>query len=659
MPTSRQRTTVASGRPIDDPEQPLATDEADTKYHKHRRPKQRGKPATPRQIILLLGLFTIVLVAYHVLVKVQRDKQRHTKQLYERAQSILHNMQQSNDQRRHRHPADDNEEDDRNQLDDDKSRHGSKKVGLGGAGGGHGASPGHHHPGGLDHFHSHSEKQHPHNHPHVDDDKRNHPDIATTTTTTTTTTHQVEDAFAAHRLVKGHPALPQILKDWVHQWDQDIVNNVHGGIRWIRPYLLPGMDDVQGDYAPPAGPHKGNQALFRAQRRGQRMQWWDEWKALVDQYGGAEKVPGPPVDYTDPDKYVYPALLEEPPVQGGYPQMTALGDMMAAWDQDEDHQGTIHETLLHFNFSDPRELAMAQKFRDAMLPFKLYNVPELTKANELWTDEYVSQGFGGGGGLFHIGGARAHGTAQESPNHYFAFFTVPQWRPERMGLPPTRNTDWDFADWAQHARYADATRLAADQPHFYWQSGADKSERYQPASDWSFISRDLPSFSATEPNFIMFNPEDQKGIQCRFGERGVVAATHYDSGRNMVGMITGAKRYILSPPNACGKLGIFPDRKSPIFRHSLLNFGHIKYLHDDEKGRGMSDEEREWLVRAATAPAVETVLKAGEVLYIPSFWFHYIISVQKSAQCNARSGIEYDSHREFGGYEDVKECPVE
>ena len=138
-----------------------------------------------------------------------------------------------------------------------------------------------------------------------------------------------------------------------------------------------------------------------------------------------------------------------------------------------------------------------------------------------------------------------------------------------------------------------------------------------------------------------------------------MAATHYDSGRNMVGMITGAKRYILSPPNACGKLGIFPDRKSPIFRHSLLNFGHIKYLHDDEKGRGMSDEEREWLVRAATAPAVETVLKAGEVLYIPSFWFHYIISVQKSAQCNARSGIEYDSHREFGGYEDVKECPVE
>lgn len=71
-------------------------------------------------------------------------------------------------------------------------------------------------------------------------------------------------------------------------------------------------------------------------------------------------------------------------------------------------------------------------------------------------------------------------------------------------------------------------------------------ERYEQPDQWSFITKDLPSFSATEPNFIMFHPEEQKGIQCRFGERGVVAATHYDSGRNMVGMITGAKRYIVS-----------------------------------------------------------------------------------------------------------------
>lgn len=28
----------------------------------------------------------------------------------------------------------------------------------------------------------------------------------------------------------------------------------------------------------------------------------------------------------------------------------------------------------------------------------------------------------------------------------------------------------------------------------------------------------------------------------------------------------------------------------------------------------------------------------GEMLYIPSYWFHYIISLDASIQCNARSG---------------------
>jgi hypothetical protein len=28
----------------------------------------------------------------------------------------------------------------------------------------------------------------------------------------------------------------------------------------------------------------------------------------------------------------------------------------------------------------------------------------------------------------------------------------------------------------------------------------------------------------------------------------------------------------------------------------------------------------------------------GEILYIPSYWFHYIISQDASIQCNARSG---------------------
>jgi ribosomal protein L16 Arg81 hydroxylase len=70
----------------------------------------------------------------------------------------------------------------------------------------------------------------------------------------------------------------------------------------------------------------------------------------------------------------------------------------------------------------------------------------------------------------------------------------------------------------------------------------------------------------------------------------------------------------------------------------------------------MPSLEREWLNIAKNATSIDTVLKAGEVLYIPSHWFHYIISLQKSAQCNVRAGRHIQGSREFGGADDVKEC---
>ncbi|KAL3908160.1 MAG: hypothetical protein SGILL_008591 [Bacillariaceae sp.] len=223
-----------------------------------------------------------------------------------------------------------------------------------------------------------------------------------------------------------------------------------------------------------------------------------------------------------------------------------------------------------------------------------------------------------------------------------------------MGIPPTRNNDWSYAKWAKHAQYADHVGLPANQPHFYWQAGVDKKERKQDPKEWCFISRDLPSFSSPSKTFFVFEPEQQKGIQCRFGERGVTAATHYDSGRNMIAMMTGAKRYILSPPKECSKLGIVNNPENAIYRHSMLNLGHLNELED--KAGDMSKHEQEWLERAGTAESLSTVLKAGEVLYIPSFWFHYITSLQKSAQCNVRSGVDTQGDRHFGSEHDVKFC---
>lgn len=124
----------------------------------------------------------------------------------------------------------------------------------------------------------------------------------------------------------------------------------------------------------------------------------------------------------------------------------------------------------------------------------------------------------------------------------------------------------------------------------------------------------------------------------------------------MIGMIHGAKRYILHPPRECHKLGIVTSRNSAFFRHSLLELGKITDRQNN-KDRGntvtSNEEERAWLDRAATSQAVETVLKTGEVLFVPSHWFHYIIGLQKNAQCNVRSGVDLEGDEEFGSARDI------
>lgn len=105
--------------------------------------------------------------------------------------------------------------------------------------------------------------------------------------------------------------------------------------------------------------------------------------------------------------------------------------------------------------------------------------------------------------------------------------------------------------------------------------------------------------------------------------RGVIAESHYDSGRNMVAVLKGSRRYILTPPESCSNLGIISDTNHPSFRHSIIDWG---------------DEHQARAHKFDSVDSVETIMRAGEVLYIPSYWFHYIVSLDYSIQCNSRSG---------------------
>lgn len=166
----------------------------------------------------------------------------------------------------------------------------------------------------------------------------------------------------------------------------------------------------------------------------------------------------------------------------------------------------------------------------------------------------------------------------------------------------------------------------------------------------------------------MKHPSKQKGIHCRFGMKGVIAENHFDQSRNFVVLLGGSRRYILAHPDQCENLGtcvrastlmvscldlythltiplVLHPKGHPSARHSQVNWDNPD-LHSHPE--------------FANAMANEIVLQAGHLLYIPTHWFHFIVSLDlkyvlvaalgrlgdltlvRSYQCNTRSGKGFD-----------------
>ncbi len=320
-----------------------------------------------------------------------------------------------------------------------------------------------------------------------------------------------------------------------------------------------------------------------------------------------------------------PPIVEQPPTEKDMPYDSLL-DLVQKWHPDNpDIPTDFEEHLQHFDFGNPYERAIAEKYRDMEIPFKIFNVTDFNDVSRKWSDAYLREN------LKHAG-ARAH--VERSKNNHFMFWSYRGLRSGARGgfTPPTEIMSFmTFNDWLPLARDADARKLDNASEHFYFMSGADAHEHGR-----TFISRDLPLFSTEKNNFWITNTAANKGIQCRFGMRGVIAESHYDSGKNMVAMLRGAKRYIVTPPWTCDRLGIISDTKHPSYRHSVIDWSDMAQAQKNFNG----------------VNAFDTVVRAGEVLYIPSFWFHYIVSLQYSIQCNSRSGFPPGRK----GQEDIKKC---
>lgn len=68
-----------------------------------------------------------------------------------------------------------------------------------------------------------------------------------------------------------------------------------------------------------------------------------------------------------------------------------LLSMLQEWEPDNPNPPEgFTEFLQHFNYSDPSQRLLAEKYRRAELPFKVYDVPIFNNVSRMWTDEYLS-----------------------------------------------------------------------------------------------------------------------------------------------------------------------------------------------------------------------------------------------------------------------------
>lgn len=239
------------------------------------------------------------------------------------------------------------------------------------------------------------------------------------------------------------------------------------------------------------------------------------------------------------------------------------------------------------------------------VPFKVTNVPVIDETVRKWSsNEYMINRFG----------SEQLKVTTSTTNHFRYYKKSRRRKAVSNFVPPTGREDMTFAQYLEKAN--ESERLPIESPHYYVQLNSVGTKRW--------ILDDLTIFRQKK-SFFVADPKGNRGANCRYGARGIIASSHWDGGRNFVTILRGAKRYILLPPDQCPNLYLFP-RNHPEGRHSRADWSQLN----------ISDYPL-----MADARATEVVVSAGEMLYIPSYWFHYIVSTGVSFQCNCRSGNSF------------------
>lgn len=289
-----------------------------------------------------------------------------------------------------------------------------------------------------------------------------------------------------------------------------------------------------------------------------------------------------------------------------YPQEWPILDIVNSWNLDNTSIAERHYLgICRFDYQDRNDFKKAHAYQVAEKPFVLYNVPEIDDTvRRCQNTDYVSQ--------------RLQNKPQRvvvSESNRFMYYAEHKRAIRPLNwTEPTSFSKITYDDWLYKALIVDEQYEGT---HWYLRVDSDLSK---------FPEEELPMLhqDSAPPggNIWLPNPKLYRGIHCRFGMRGVLAEGHFDSSRNMVAMVAGKRRWLLSHPKNCPNLYLLPI-SHPSGRHTEVDWGK---------------PDLEKFPKFAMATANEIVLRAGEVLYVPTDWLHVVVNLGVSIQCNVRGG---------------------
>lgn len=308
-----------------------------------------------------------------------------------------------------------------------------------------------------------------------------------------------------------------------------------------------------------------------------------------------------------------------------YPYAWNIRDVLDNWGPDDPMpRDYVYQGLCVFDFLTQKNKAL--NYREAEVPFVVRDDPAVLRTVERWSQENF-------GYIQKMVGERTRYRTEYSENNHFMYWQKPKQKDVKHHKvpsdwePPTEMMRMPYKEWLGHANITDDSKLGPDMEHWYFRligcgamGDCDKDSSEYLFDELAFFQ---PRF---ENDLYMVEPDRQKGIHCRFGMKGVIAENHFDGSRNMIALLGGERRYILAHPDQCENLNLLP-RGHPSARHSAVDW---------------SDPDWEEFPSFKKAEVNEVVMQAGDVLYLPTNWFHYIISLELNFQCNTRSGISSD-----------------